>query len=273
MRARGADGQSSAVAWVNLLSIYALAELPAARHVLGFEGGRAFARRNACAPRCGRPASAWSTSFPARSTTNGTSSLPPPKLAPAALASAVVAGAARRRRGRLSGRRRAGMARALARQSQGAGTRAVRPMKRASPSWPRALAAGSRSRVDRPDADAVAANSRRSSLPPEFGQCAGRSASRRSRATTSADRPGTGTIFPAASTPARISTRRSTGSPAATCRTTATDTIPPERFVGARLRHRLQQGGRARRRFPADRGPSSSRGRRSTAASRRAPGC
>ena len=43
MRARGADGQSSAVAWVNLLSVFALFEFPTARHLLGFEGRRAFA--------------------------------------------------------------------------------------------------------------------------------------------------------------------------------------------------------------------------------------
>ena len=43
MRARGADGPSSATAWVNLLSIYALSELSAARHVLGLQGGGALA--------------------------------------------------------------------------------------------------------------------------------------------------------------------------------------------------------------------------------------
>ena len=43
MRARGADGQSSAVAWVNLLSVFALVELSAARHLLGLEGRRAVA--------------------------------------------------------------------------------------------------------------------------------------------------------------------------------------------------------------------------------------
>ena len=58
LKGRSADGVTHAAAWVNLLSIYALAQLPAARHLLGVEGGGAIRWRNACAPRCGRPASA-----------------------------------------------------------------------------------------------------------------------------------------------------------------------------------------------------------------------
>ena len=70
----------------------------------------------------------------------------------------------------------------------------------------------------RSHADAVAATSRRSCCRRRWAS-AGRFASRRSRATTTAGRAGTGTISPSASTPAPISTRRSTGSPAATWRT------------------------------------------------------
>ena len=43
LKGRAADGQSNAIAWVNLLSIYALEQLPAARHLLGVEGRGAFA--------------------------------------------------------------------------------------------------------------------------------------------------------------------------------------------------------------------------------------
>ena len=55
MRSRGADGQSSATAWVNLLSIYALSNYPSTRNIFGIESGGAvvvavLARRNAA--RC-----------------------------------------------------------------------------------------------------------------------------------------------------------------------------------------------------------------------------
>ncbi len=49
---------------------------------------------------------------------------------------------------------------------------------------------------------------------------------------TSAASPGTGTTSPPASIPARISTRRCTGSPARTLADNTVDTIPPQRFVG-----------------------------------------
>ena len=58
MRSRGADGRASAVAWVNLLSIYALANFPPTGR-----SRRPRRRRtrspNACAPRCAPPACAW----------------------------------------------------------------------------------------------------------------------------------------------------------------------------------------------------------------------
>ena len=56
-------------------------------------------------------------------------------------------------------------------------------------------------------------------LPPEMGQCWPFRIEEVSRYDERGP-AGTGTIFPAASTPARTSTRRSTGSRAATCRTT-----------------------------------------------------
>ena len=56
---------------------------------------------------------------------------------------------------------------------------------------------------------------------------------RKSRATTSAARPGTGTISRWASIPARISMRRSTGSPARNCPTTPS--TPSRRRISSRL--------------------------------------
>ncbi len=78
--------------------------------------------RNACAPRCARPASAWSTCSRARSTTNGTRTCRRPS-SPRRAGQRDREGAARRRRRRLPRRRGAGVAGALARQPQGAGTR------------------------------------------------------------------------------------------------------------------------------------------------------
>jgi hypothetical protein len=67
-------------------------------------------------------------------------------------------------------------------------------------------------------------------LPPEMGQ-AWPFRVEEARAMTSADPPGTGTTSPAASTPARISTRRSTGSPAGICPTTAPTPSRPRHFI------------------------------------------
>ena len=124
--ARAPTAPASAVAWVNLLSIYALSQLSAARHLLGLEGGGAFAvavpaRRDAA----GRHPRHQRVPRPDRR-----------RMEPAA--AAAEAGALprwRRRsskalrkggRGRLSRRHRAGLARALARQSEGARTRTCR---------------------------------------------------------------------------------------------------------------------------------------------------
>ena len=114
MRSRGADGHSSAVAWVNLLSIYALANFPP--HGT-FSASKAAAQSLAqCLRAEMRPAGVRVVNvFPGPIDDEWNQLLPPPKLAPAALASAIVKGLRERRRGRLSGRRGAGMARALAR--------------------------------------------------------------------------------------------------------------------------------------------------------------
>ena len=169
---------------------------------------------------------------------NGTSLVPPPKLAPAALANAIVSGAARRRRGHLSGRRRAGLRDALSREPEGAGARAVGSMS--------AAADGACRRASRTRACASSICRRRCRRAFRRSCCrpssinARRSAWRKSRATTNAAQPGTGTISRSASTPARISMRRCTGSPAAICpRTHRHDSASIVRRAG--LRDRLSR--------------------------------
>jgi NAD(P)-dependent dehydrogenase (short-subunit alcohol dehydrogenase family)/uncharacterized OB-fold protein len=89
MRARGADGQSSAVAWVNLLSIFALSNFPA--HGT-FSASKAAAYSLAqCLRAEMRPAGVRVINvFPGPIDDEWNQLLPPPKLAPAALANAVV---------------------------------------------------------------------------------------------------------------------------------------------------------------------------------------
>lgn len=91
MRSRGADGDNSAAAWVNLLSVYAWSNLP--------EFG-AFAASNAAAlslSQCLR-AELWPGGVRVMNVFSGPTDdewhqpLPPPKVAPAALARAVVEG-------------------------------------------------------------------------------------------------------------------------------------------------------------------------------------
>ena len=53
----------------------------------------------------------------------------------------------------------------------------------------------------------------------------------------------------------------------------ATDSIPPERFIGPACVHRLLQGIRGGRRFSADAGTAPGAGKSSTAGFRRGPGC
>ena len=89
MRSRGADGKASAVAWVNLLSIYALANFPP--HGT-FSASKAAAHSLAqCLRAEMRPAGVRVLNvFPGPVDDEWNQLLPPPKLAPAALARAVV---------------------------------------------------------------------------------------------------------------------------------------------------------------------------------------
>jgi len=89
MRARGADGVASAVAWVNLLSIYALANFPP--HGT-FSASKAAAQSLAqCLRAEMRPAGVRVVNvFPGPIDDEWNQLLPPPKLAPAALATATV---------------------------------------------------------------------------------------------------------------------------------------------------------------------------------------
>ena len=90
MRARGADGQSSAVAWVNLLSIYALANYPA--HGTFSASKAAAYSLSQCLRAEMRPAGVRVINvFPGLIDDEWNQLLPPPKLAPEALARAVVA--------------------------------------------------------------------------------------------------------------------------------------------------------------------------------------
>jgi NAD(P)-dependent dehydrogenase (short-subunit alcohol dehydrogenase family)/uncharacterized OB-fold protein len=87
--ARGADGQSSAVAWVNLLSIYALANFPP--HGT-FSASKAAAHSLAqCLRAEMRPSGVRVVNvFPGPIDDEWNQLLPPPKVAPAALAASVV---------------------------------------------------------------------------------------------------------------------------------------------------------------------------------------
>jgi NAD(P)-dependent dehydrogenase (short-subunit alcohol dehydrogenase family)/uncharacterized OB-fold protein len=89
MRARGADGQSSAVAWVNLLSVYALANFPP--HGT-FSASKAAAHSLAqCLRAEMRPAGVRVVNvFPGPIDDEWNQLQPPPKVAPAALAKAML---------------------------------------------------------------------------------------------------------------------------------------------------------------------------------------
>jgi NAD(P)-dependent dehydrogenase (short-subunit alcohol dehydrogenase family)/uncharacterized OB-fold protein len=89
MRARGADGQSSAVAWVNLLSIYAHANFPP--HGT-FSASKAAAHSLAQCLRAEMRTSGVRVVnvFPGPIDDEWNQLLPPPKVAPAALAKAIV---------------------------------------------------------------------------------------------------------------------------------------------------------------------------------------
>jgi NAD(P)-dependent dehydrogenase (short-subunit alcohol dehydrogenase family)/uncharacterized OB-fold protein len=89
MRSRGADGHASAVAWVNLLSIYALANFPP--HGT-FSASKAAAYSLAqCLRAEMRPAGVRVVNaFPGPIDDEWNQLMPPPKVAPAALARAIV---------------------------------------------------------------------------------------------------------------------------------------------------------------------------------------
>jgi len=89
MRARGADGASSATAWVNILSIYALANYPP--HGT-FSASKAAALSLAqCLRAEMRPGGIRVVNaFPGPIDDECNQTLPPPKLAPAALAKSVI---------------------------------------------------------------------------------------------------------------------------------------------------------------------------------------
>jgi NAD(P)-dependent dehydrogenase (short-subunit alcohol dehydrogenase family)/uncharacterized OB-fold protein len=89
VRSRGADGSASAVAWVNLLSIYALANFPP--HGT-FSASKAAAHSLAqCLRAEMRPAGVRVVNvFPGPIDDEWNQLLPPPKVAPAALAKAIV---------------------------------------------------------------------------------------------------------------------------------------------------------------------------------------
>jgi NAD(P)-dependent dehydrogenase (short-subunit alcohol dehydrogenase family)/uncharacterized OB-fold protein len=89
MRSRGADGSASAVAWVNLLSIYALANFPP--HGT-FSASKAAAHSLAqCLRAEMRPAGVRVVNvFPGPIDDEWNQLLPPPKIAPGALAKAIV---------------------------------------------------------------------------------------------------------------------------------------------------------------------------------------
>jgi NAD(P)-dependent dehydrogenase (short-subunit alcohol dehydrogenase family)/uncharacterized OB-fold protein len=89
MRARGADGQSSAVAWVNVLSIYALANFPP--HGT-YSASKAAAHSLAqCLRAEMRPAGVRVVNvFPGPIDDEWNQLLPPPKVTPAALAASIV---------------------------------------------------------------------------------------------------------------------------------------------------------------------------------------
>jgi len=89
MRARGADGQSSATAWVNLLSVFALSNFPA--HGT-FSASKAAAHSLSQCLRAEMRAAGVRVInlFPGPIDDEWNQTLPPPKLAPVALARAVV---------------------------------------------------------------------------------------------------------------------------------------------------------------------------------------
>jgi NAD(P)-dependent dehydrogenase (short-subunit alcohol dehydrogenase family) len=89
LRARAADGQSSACAWVNLLSVFALANFPAHGTYSASKAAALSAAQCLRAEMAGNGIRVINV-FPGPVDDEWNQLLPPPKLAPAALAAAVV---------------------------------------------------------------------------------------------------------------------------------------------------------------------------------------
>ena len=117
MRARGADGQSSATAWVNLLSIYALSNYPP--HGTFSASKAAALSLSQCLRAEMRPGGVRVINvFPGPIDDEWNQMLPPPKLVARGAGKGHGQGAQGRRRGCLSRRRGPGVARALGRESE-----------------------------------------------------------------------------------------------------------------------------------------------------------
>ncbi len=89
MQQRGADGQSSAVAWVNLLSIYALSNFPP-HGTFSASKAAAYSLSQCLRAQMGRAGIRVVNVFPGPIDNEWNQLLPPPKLAPRALATAIV---------------------------------------------------------------------------------------------------------------------------------------------------------------------------------------
>jgi NAD(P)-dependent dehydrogenase (short-subunit alcohol dehydrogenase family)/uncharacterized OB-fold protein len=89
MRSRGADGQSSATAWVNLLSIYALCNYPE-HGTFSASKAAAFSLSQCLRAEMRQSGVRVINVFPGPIDDEWNQTLPPPKLSPAALARALV---------------------------------------------------------------------------------------------------------------------------------------------------------------------------------------
>jgi len=89
MRARGADGQSSATAWVNMLSIYALSNFPA-HGTFSASKAAAYSLSQCLRAEMQRAGVRVVNVFPGPIDDEWNQTLPPPKLNPSALARAIV---------------------------------------------------------------------------------------------------------------------------------------------------------------------------------------
>jgi NAD(P)-dependent dehydrogenase (short-subunit alcohol dehydrogenase family)/uncharacterized OB-fold protein len=89
MRARGADGQSSAVAWVNLLSVFALSNFPP-HGTYSASKAAALSLTQCLRAELGGAGIRVINVFPGPIDDEWNQALPPPKIAPARLAAAIV---------------------------------------------------------------------------------------------------------------------------------------------------------------------------------------